>query len=93
VLDAHQIGERSEMADGRIGHAELSIGGNTLDLADGFPEMGFVAPTDQGTNSVSMVIEVVDRNAVYAHALAADTSGERPPDKAHGRRVAWFRDP
>jgi len=93
VFDAQQVSELFEMADGRIGHAELSIGGNTLYLADGFPEMGLVAPAEQGTNSVSMVIEVDDCDATYAHALAAGASGERPPENAHGRRVAWFRDP
>lgn len=93
VLDAHQVGELFEMADGRIGHAELALGGNTIYLADGFPEMGLVAPAEQGTNSVSMVVGVDDCDAVYAHALAAGATGERAPENAHGRRVAWFRDP
>ncbi|MGH2889434.1 MAG: VOC family protein, partial [Solirubrobacteraceae bacterium] len=43
-LDARQVGEPIVMPDGRIGHAELSISGARVFLADEHPEIGVSAP-------------------------------------------------
>ncbi len=41
---ASVVGEPIVMDDGRIGHAELAIGGGVLYLADEYPEIGLKAP-------------------------------------------------
>ena len=38
---------RLTQPDGRIGHAEIAIGGALLMLADEFPEMGFLSPKSE----------------------------------------------
>ncbi|HKN00684.1 MAG TPA: VOC family protein, partial [Candidatus Binataceae bacterium] len=39
---------RLNQPDGRIGHAQLTINGATIMLADEFPEMGFLSPKSLG---------------------------------------------
>ena len=46
-LGAVVIGEPIVMDDGRIGHAELALGGGMLYLADEYPEIGMKAPAPQ----------------------------------------------
>ena len=93
VFGATESGQRFEMDDGRIGHAEMSIDGQLFYMADEFPEMKLATPTTAGTNSVSMVIHVDDADAVYEHAVAAGATGERPVANQHGFRSGWFVDP
>jgi uncharacterized glyoxalase superfamily protein PhnB len=93
VFGAERTGELFEMDDGRIGHAEMTIGDQVFYLADEFVEMKLQAPAALGTNSVSIVIHVDDCDAVYDHALLAGATGERPPADQHGFRSGWFVDP
>ena len=44
ALGASVVGEPIVMDDGRVGHAELALGGGTLYLADEYPEIGLRAP-------------------------------------------------
>ncbi len=94
VFGAEPQGEVFEMDDGRIGHAELSVRGQTLYLADDFPEMNLVHPAGHGgPTSMALVIHVDDCDAVYEHALAAGAAAERAPANQHGFRIGWFVDP
>ncbi|MEM9464553.1 MAG: DUF3291 domain-containing protein [Actinomycetota bacterium] len=93
VFGAERSGELFEMDDGRIGHAEMTIGDQVFYMADEFAEMQLHAPTAHGGNSVSLVIHVEDCDAVYEHALLAGATGERPPADQHGFRSGWFVDP
>ncbi|MEM7094491.1 MAG: DUF3291 domain-containing protein [Actinomycetota bacterium] len=93
VFGASQSGELFEMDDGRIGHAEMTIGDHVFYMADEFSEMKLASPANAGTNSVSIVIHVDDADAVYAHALEAGATGERAPANQHGFRSGWFVDP
>lgn len=80
--------------DGRIGHAELVIGGARIMLADEYPEMDIVGPAARGGSSVSLHLEVVDVD--HSHRLAVETGArsERPPaDQGHGNRNATIFDP
>ena len=63
--------ERIAMPDGRVGHAELKIGGATIMLADEFPDMGTVSPQSLGGTTVRMMVYVADVDAFAAHAAAA----------------------
>src|ERR1700752_130124 len=82
--------------DGRIGHAELTINGAAVMLADEFPEMGFLSPRTLGGKrspvSIHLYVENVDQ--VYQRALAAGaTSLREPADQFYGERNAQVRDP
>jgi uncharacterized glyoxalase superfamily protein PhnB len=80
--------------DGRIGHAELTIGGTTVMLADEHPEIGFVSPQTLGGSPVSLYLRVEDVDVTYDRAVAAGATGERPPaDQFYGERNATLRDP
>lgn len=79
--------------DGRIGHAELTIGGTTLYLSDEWPEMGVRSPKSLGGNCVSFVVDVADVDAAWKRALDAGATIERPiTDAPHGRG-GWLVDP
>lgn len=78
---------------GRIGHAEVSVGGAVLMLADEFPEMGLVGPLVRGGVSASMHLAVPDVDAVVASAVAAGAELEREAADAPYGRTAVVRDP
>ncbi len=80
--------------DGRIGHAEISVGGAKLMLADEYPEYGIVGPGTLGGTSVSLNLDVDDVDAIWARAIEHGAQAERPPaDEAYGERSCTFRDP
>jgi uncharacterized glyoxalase superfamily protein PhnB len=85
---------RIVMDDGRIGHAEFSIGEAAFMLADEFPEIGHAAPTTLGGSGVSLHLEVPDVDRMHEHAVAAGATSQRAPeDQAHGNRNAVVVDP
>ncbi len=80
-----------EMPDGRIGHAELRLGGARLYLADEFPDLNLGAPG--GVTSVTLHLAVADVDAVVTAARAAGAAVEREPaDYPYGRNGV-VRDP
>ena len=85
--------ELFEMPDGRIGHTSLKVGGHELYLSDEHPEIDVLGPQTRGGTTVSIVIEVDDADATYAHAVDAGATGERPVENQHGARSGWFVDP
>jgi uncharacterized glyoxalase superfamily protein PhnB len=93
VFEAEPRGDRVEMPDGRIGHAELLVAGDVVYLADEFPESDLLEPQRRGGTTVSLVVSVDDCDAVYAHAVAAGATGQSPPSDRHGQRGAWLVDP
>ncbi|MHB8382983.1 MAG: VOC family protein [Candidatus Binataceae bacterium] len=87
---------RLDMPDGRIGHAELAIGGSAIMLSDEFPDMGFSSPIALGAarSPVTIHIYVEDIDAVYHKALAAGAISLREPaDQFYGDRNAQVKDP
>jgi uncharacterized glyoxalase superfamily protein PhnB len=79
--------------DGRIGHAQFSIGRAQFMISDAYPEIGVTAPEPAGT-PVSVYLVVTDVDAVFARAVAAGAVPEREPaDQFHGNRNAVVRDP
>jgi uncharacterized glyoxalase superfamily protein PhnB len=80
--------------DGRIGHAEITIGGTTVMLSDEHPEIGVVSPQSLGGTPVTLHLLVEDVDAVHARAVEAGATAEREPaDQFHGNRTATLRDP
>jgi uncharacterized glyoxalase superfamily protein PhnB len=79
---------------GRIGHAEIRIGGTTLMLADEFPEMNIVGPQTLGGTSFSIHLHVDDADAWIERAVAAGATVLRPAaDAFYGERSGSVRDP
>jgi PhnB protein len=80
--------------DGRIGHADLSIGGGHVMLADASPEMGYKSPGTLGGSPVSLVLYVENADAVVDRAVAAGATVTRAiRDEFYGDRTATLSDP
>jgi PhnB protein len=87
--------ERYRMADsdGRIGHAEITIGGSTLFVSDEWAAMRVLSPRTLNGHSVSFVIDVADADAAFKRATDAGAAVERPlKDEPYGR-AGWVIDP
>lgn len=79
---------------GRIGHAQLKIGGRVLMLADEHPELGIVGPETLGGTSMSMHLHVEGVDALMARAVEAGATVVRPlKTEFHGERAGVVRDP
>ena len=78
----------------RIGHAEMRIGDSVVMLADEAPDMGYLAPTSRGGSSVSLMLYMPDVDGVFARALGAGATAERPvQDQFYGDRSGTLLDP
>lgn len=86
------VGEPIVMDDRRIGHAELSIAGGLLYLADEFPEMGLTAPAPQAV-SVSLVLHVADTDAALERATEHGAEVVMEVGEGYGSRRAAVVDP
>src|ERR1043165_4599382 len=85
---------RIPMPDGRIGHAELKIGGAIIMLSDEFPEMGSVSPTTLGGTPGNTLIYDEDVDAFAARAIGAWAKVLEPlEDKFYGDRSFKMSDP
>jgi PhnB protein len=79
---------------GRLAHAEIRIGDSHVMLADEFPDMGLLGPLKRGGATASLMIYVADVDSVFARALAAGATQERPPaDQFWGDRMGSLVDP
>ena len=93
VFDAMEL---MRLADptGRIGHAELEIGGARIMLADEHPEMDVRGPEAYGGSPVSIHLYLEDVDAVFERAVAAGARALRQPaDQFYGDRSATLIDP
>jgi len=85
---------RVVMDDGRIGHAEFSIGAARFMLSDEAPALGVVSPGSLGGTSAAMHLTVTDVDALYARAVAAGATAQREPaDQPYGNRQGVLVDP
>lgn len=78
---------RLEEPSGRVGHAELEIGGTVVMLADEFPECGVRSPQTIGGPSVTIHLHVDDADALIRRMV--DEGGElamEPKDQFYGER-------
>jgi len=79
---------------GRIGHAEVEIGGRIVMLSEEYPEMGIRAPGP--TDKVPMILHlhVDDADETMRQAIAAGATVVRPAkDEFYGERSGRVRDP
>ena len=92
ALGAVVIGEPIVMDDGRIGHAELALGGGMFYLADEYPEIGMKAPAPQAV-SVMLVVAVADTDSAVERARDRGATVRQETREAHGSRNAAIIDP
>jgi uncharacterized glyoxalase superfamily protein PhnB len=79
---------------GRIGHAELELGGGVLMISDEYPEHGILGPESVGATTFSIHLHVDDADALIASAVAAGAELVRPAaDHFYGERSGTIRDP
>jgi len=79
---------------GRIGHAEVKIGGVTIMLADEFPEASIIGPQTLGGTTFAMHLHCDNADAVIDRAVAAGAAVVRPAaDQFYGERSGMVRDP
>ena len=81
------------MDDGRIGHAEIEIGGALIMLADEFPDIGHTAPTQDLGVHVSLHLTVANVDEVIDRAVAEGAALERPAADFEYGRSGTIRDP
>jgi uncharacterized glyoxalase superfamily protein PhnB len=80
--------------NGRVGHAEIKIGGTTLMLSDEYPEYDIKGPRTLGGTSFSIHLHVDDCDALIARAVAAGATLVREAaDHFYGERSGTVRDP
>jgi len=85
---------RMQGPDGKIAHAELTIGNSIVMLGDEMPQMGITAPQTVGGTTAALFIYTKDVDALYAKATSAGCSSEQPPtDMFWGDRYAKLVDP
>ncbi|HYM20839.1 MAG TPA: VOC family protein [Candidatus Kapabacteria bacterium] len=85
---------RFPQPDGRIGHAEITIGDSVIMLADEFPEMGYRSPVSLGGSPVNICLYVPNTDKTVAAAVKAGaTITQQIEDKFYGDRAGAIKDP
>ena len=80
--------------DGRVGHAEISIGESRLMLSDEWPEWGYQSAKNIGGTPVSLMLYVDDVDTVFARAIAAGAEERMAvADQFYGDRSGNLTDP
>lgn len=80
--------------EGKVGHAELSIGDSVIMLSDAWPEWGYRSATTIGATPVSLMLYVDDCDAVFDRAVAAGAIVRSPvQDQFYGDRSGNLTDP
>lgn len=79
---------------GKVGHAELSIGGARVMLADEYPDFGALSPVAVGGTPVALHLYVENVDEVVTTAVEAGAIILRPlRDEFFGDRTATLSDP
>ena len=78
---------------GKIGHAEFTIGGQLMMIADEYPAFN-KSPATLGGSAAKFVLMVPNADAAFARAMAAGATVVRPlGDQFYGHRTGCLRDP
>lgn len=79
---------------GKICHAELKIGSSIFMLADEFPEMGCMAPTDQSRSGISLLLYSENVDTTVERAIQHGAKLTKPvADQFYGDRSGMIADP
>jgi PhnB protein len=81
-------------ADGRVGHAELTIGGSVVMLADEHPAIGALGPRTIGGSPVGIHLYLDDVDAAVDRAVSGGAKLINPVEnKFYGDRMGTIEDP
>ncbi len=79
---------------GRIGHAEIKLGGIVIMLSDEYPEHGIRGPATLGGTTFAMHLHCNNADALIERAVEAGATVVRPAqDQFYGERSGTIRDP
>ena len=93
AFDARETMRLAEPS-GKIGHAEIDLGGALLMVADEYPDHGALGPKSIGGTPVKLHLYVEDADAVFARAVEAGAKVVRAlEDQFYGDRSGTLRDP
>jgi len=85
---------RMDDPSGKIHHAEISIGGSRIMLADEHPDIQALSPKTIGGSPVSIHLYVEDVDGAVERAVASGAKLIRPvTDQFYGDRVGGVEDP
>ena len=85
---------RMTMPNGRLGHAEITIGDSVIMLADEHPEQGHRGPKSYGGTPVGLMVYVENVDSVAPKFVANGGKILRPvQDQFYGDRSGTFEDP
>ena len=85
---------RLDEPSGRVGHAELVIGGSVIMIGDEYPEMDIVGPQTVGGAPVKIHLYTEDVDATVERAVAAGAKPIRPiENQFYGDRSGTIEDP
>lgn len=79
---------------GKVGHAEIEIGGHVVMLSSEFPEMGGKSPQTLGGTPVAIMLYVEDVDGVVDRAVKAGATLRNPvQNQFYGDRMGALTDP
>jgi PhnB protein len=94
VLGAAQRGERMTTPDGKVGHAELTLGDSLIMIADESHDWGAIGPVKGQATGVTIHVYVEDVDKAFAKAIDAGATEIQPvTDQFYGDRSGQFEDP
>ncbi|APO66258.1 VOC family protein [Rhizobium mongolense] len=94
AFGAEELFRLTDPHDGRIGHAELKLGENTVMIADEYPDFGALSPDTIGGSPVTFHLATLTVDANLARAVGAGAVVLRAAaDQPYGERVAMVVDP
>ena len=80
--------------DGKLGHAEIRIGGSRIMLSDEYEGMQFLGPESRGGTTVHLHVYVKNADAMVERAVAAGAKVIRAvQDQFYGDRLGTLQDP
>jgi len=77
AFDASEVSRITD-TDGKIGHAELSVYGASIMLADERSDINILSAQTLGGTPVMLLLEVIDADLVFNQAVAAGAMIDRP---------------
>ena len=79
---------------GKIGHAEIAIGGSSIMLSDEYPDYDAISPQTLGGSPVKIDLSVANVDQFVRQAVAAGATIVRPiADQFYGERSGQISDP
>jgi uncharacterized glyoxalase superfamily protein PhnB len=94
AFGAVEVFRMVDPGDGRVGHAELTLGDSRFMLSDEYPDFGAVSPDTIGGTPVTLHLSTDTVDADVDRAVAAGAVLLRAPkDQSFGERSATLQDP